>query len=408
MAKTTTKTTTTVDERLEGSVTHEDLMSAAPRRAEQVPQTLKVINKALISYDEAAKLIEDESEARAEEDAKLDAKIDNEIERANQAEDTLRTDLTSETARAKDAEKELEQSITDEETARKEEDRKLQDAVDLLNDSDTTEGSVKHTVTTAIAKVIDNAPESFDTLKEIADWISSDETKTAEIVAAVEENSGKIEHEESEREKKDAELVEQIEALVKRLDKEGVQTIAQSLTIGGVSWCPLPIDYVYWQLPGLKDPNTLFPGTSWEKITTFNGAFFRAEGEGAGDFDAAAMQGQSIQSHAHKMDHGHKFDHTHTRGTMNITGDFSTLDAVAVEEPTGAFYLKQIKGTADCAPSQNENDYLVGFEASRTWTGNTSSPNKTTTDNFTGNTEATGSSETRPKNYTIRLWKRVE
>ena len=42
-------------------------------------------------------------------------------------------------------------------------------------------GSVKDTVANAIAKVINGAPEDFDTLKEVADWIKNDTTGAAKI-----------------------------------------------------------------------------------------------------------------------------------------------------------------------------------------------------------------------------------
>ena len=45
----------------------------------------------------------------------------------------------------------------------------LSDAIEILNGTD--DGSVIKTVSDAIDEVVDNAPESFDTLKEVADWI---------------------------------------------------------------------------------------------------------------------------------------------------------------------------------------------------------------------------------------------
>lgn len=45
----------------------------------------------------------------------------------------------------------------------------------------------------AVAKVIANAPEKFDTLKEIADWIGKDETNTADIVTQVDAKQDKSE-----------------------------------------------------------------------------------------------------------------------------------------------------------------------------------------------------------------------
>lgn len=51
-----------------------------------------------------------------------------------------------------------------------------------------TEGSVAHTVDTEITKLINGAPEAFDTLKEIADWIGSGEvasTTAASMLADI-------------------------------------------------------------------------------------------------------------------------------------------------------------------------------------------------------------------------------
>lgn len=44
---------------------------------------------------------------------------------------------------------------------------------DIATLNGTGEGSVTKTVADEIAKIVANAPESFDTLKEISDWISS-------------------------------------------------------------------------------------------------------------------------------------------------------------------------------------------------------------------------------------------
>ena len=47
------------------------------------------------------------------------------------------------------------------------------DAIAILNGEATTVGSVKKTVADAIAEVIASAPEDFNTLKEMSDWIAS-------------------------------------------------------------------------------------------------------------------------------------------------------------------------------------------------------------------------------------------
>lgn len=58
-------------------------------------------------------------------------------------------------------------------------------AIGVLNGEATVEGSVKKTVADEIAKVIADAPESFDTLKEISDWISSHSDNAAAMNSAI-------------------------------------------------------------------------------------------------------------------------------------------------------------------------------------------------------------------------------
>ena len=54
------------------------------------------------------------------------------------------------------------------------------------------EGSVKKTVTDEIAKVVADAPESLDTLKEISDWISSHESDASAMNSAIQTNKSDI------------------------------------------------------------------------------------------------------------------------------------------------------------------------------------------------------------------------
>lgn len=70
-------------------------------------------------------------------------------------------------------------------------------AIDLLNATATIDnqaplGSVERTVgdkvAEEIAKIVANAPEDFDTLKEIADWISTHSDSAASMNSAIQEN----------------------------------------------------------------------------------------------------------------------------------------------------------------------------------------------------------------------------
>lgn len=81
--------------------------------------------------------------------------------------------------------------------------------------------------------------------------------------------------------------------------------------------------------------------------------------------------------------------HTHTRGTMNITGKFNTSRFMSQygtypstqKQETGALYLTKYGSTTAVDGSQGANDhnnYALGFDASRNWTGSTSSNGKHT------------------------------
>lgn len=65
-------------------------------------------------------------------------------------------------------------------------------AITKLNGSSTTAGSVAYTVAQEVAKIVGNAPEDFDTLKEIADWISEHGDDAAAMNSAIQQNKTDI------------------------------------------------------------------------------------------------------------------------------------------------------------------------------------------------------------------------
>ena len=52
----------------------------------------------------------------------------------------------------------------------------LRRAIEILNSDENVDGSVKKAVNDAVEKIVDSAPEAFDTLKEVADWIADNTT----------------------------------------------------------------------------------------------------------------------------------------------------------------------------------------------------------------------------------------
>ena len=64
--------------------------------------------------------------------------------------------------------------------------------LNTLEGAATLEGSIDYRVATAIAGVVADAPEDFDTLKEIAEYIASDKTGAAELSNAISKNATDI------------------------------------------------------------------------------------------------------------------------------------------------------------------------------------------------------------------------
>lgn len=59
----------------------------------------------------------------------------------------------------------------------------VEDKIDVING--TGEGSIHKAAADAVAKVVANAPQDFDTLKEVADWIANDTTGAAKMQADI-------------------------------------------------------------------------------------------------------------------------------------------------------------------------------------------------------------------------------
>lgn len=91
----------------------------------------------------------------------------------------LSQEIAAEQVRAKAAEEVNATAISAEQNRAQAKEQALQQAIDTLNG--TTDGSVHKAVADGISSVIASAPEDFDTLKEISDYIASDKTNAANI-----------------------------------------------------------------------------------------------------------------------------------------------------------------------------------------------------------------------------------
>ena len=139
---------------------------------------------------------------------------------------------------------------------------------------------------------------------------------------------------------------------------------------GGVNMADIfnaiyPLGSLYWS-KNSTEPSTLFGGT-WERVKD---KFILA----AGDNHEVGDEGGE-ESHALTVEETPA--HAHTRGTMNITAQIGGYgDRTGFSGLDGAFYSKQdqtrIPVVGDIVEGHHTS-LTVGFDASRSWTGETSS-----------------------------------
>lgn len=128
-----------------------------------------------------------------------------------------------------------------------------------------------------------------------------------------------------------------------------------------------PVGSVYMCVGG-ADPATMWGGT-WKKI---NAAYLLASGTVNGKNYVAGQTGGSYKCY---IQYSNMPPHSHTRGNMNIIGGFPADDSqvgrhAGQHYPFGSFYVGQ--GDGIDLESQSGGGSYINFDASRTWTGNTS------------------------------------
>lgn len=148
-----------------------------------------------------------------------------------------------------------------------------------------------------------------------------------------------------------------------------------------------PVGTYYETTNANFNPNTAWAGTTWQRIT--DGRVLIAGGD---EYTVGTNYGEKthkittseMPAHNHSASsasngaHGHTAStgsagaHTHTRGSMDITGTFRALESYGGVGASGAFYLTGRSSVGYSAGSQSEKFYENAFQASRSWTGSTS------------------------------------
>ena len=141
-----------------------------------------------------------EIERAKKEESALSSSIETETKRAKEAESALTTSLNTEVERAKAAEKANADDISTLKTQSSTHGTNVtnltkrvatnESAISTLNGSG--EGSVSKQVSDAVAKIVADAPDDFDTLKEISDWISTHAEDASAMNTQIETNKSDI------------------------------------------------------------------------------------------------------------------------------------------------------------------------------------------------------------------------
>lgn len=123
-----------------------------------------------------------------------------------------------------------------------------------------------------------------------------------------------------------------------------------------------PVGALYLSMNN-TNPENLFGGT-WKQLTA--DAYLKIVTSEASD--------TAKGSTTHKIAVTNMPAHTHTRGTMNITGTFGNDVRIAGATLTGAFYSDNTRSNSYTGYAKDSaNIYAAKFDASRNWTGATSS-----------------------------------
>ncbi|MDE9466953.1 phage tail protein [Xenorhabdus bovienii] len=155
-----------------------------------------------------------------------------------------------------------------------------------------------------------------------------------------------------------------------------------------------PIGIVIWFAQN-KNPNTLFPGTSWKYIGE-NKTIRLATSTGSdvlsvGGSDSITLTAEQMPAHNHTFsgNTSNEGKHSHTRGTMNIVGHMAFAEMIGGVPSSGAFTETRVTVPRTYRTHGGGYNSTVEFEAAKTWTGITSE-NGDHNHSFSGKTDNTG------------------
>ena len=227
---------------------------------------------------------------------------------------------------------------------------------------DETVAKIKNQIAIEVSNIIAEAPESFDTLKEISVWITEHAGSAAEMNTKILQN----------------------EADIKKL-KDFKENIG--LSVFNLIY---PVGVTYPQYPQQASPNELWGEFSTWEVIDYDGAFFRAEGGNADAF--IEKSGDLVKQGDQNKSHSHSFT-----PSGSVSG--FTLGVVARWRDrqggdTGVSVTEVLRN-GDFGRGGGKAGFYDKIVYKPTFSGSKSY------------TSSSGGEEERPVNYTFRVWVRT-
>ena len=170
-----------------------------------------------------------------------------------------------------------------------------------------------------------------------------------------------------------------------------------------------PVGSIYMSV-NATDPSALFEGTTWQQIAggrCLIGADANYKAGTMGGDATVTLASNQIPAHGHTATVGSNGTHKHNRGTMNIIGTLG-LSRAYYDTASGAFTI----GTQRRAGETDAHEYITyndaSFDASRTWTGETSEAGNHT-HSVTISSAGGGQAHNNMQPYlVVYIWKRIK